>query len=272
MGTSHSDTWLRSTAAHSSKLQDCGSLDVNGHQLYWERYGDTQAPPVLLLHHGLGSARAWRRQIPAFVGAGWQVLACDRWGYGRSDERPRFQHAYLAMDAAEAFQVLGYLGIERLALVGHSDGGSIALLMAAEQPARITALVVVAAHIYFEPMMADGLDLIAQSALDPVLLQGLKREHGERAPTLIQAWTEHWRSAEAQSLNMNDRLPAIACPTLVVQGELDEHASAQHAIDISAGVKDSQLWLIPNVKHMPPHEIPEKFNQRILEFLAESGA
>ena len=253
---------------HPSQLQGSGSLDINEHQLYWERYGNDQNPTVLLLHHGLGSIRSWRRQIPAFVGAGWQALVYDRWGYGRSDERPYFQPEYLASDAEEAFYLLEALDVKDLALVGHSDGGSIALLMAADHPARFTAMVVVAAHIYFEPMMTEGLEQIAQSTLNPAWIEGLRREHGERAQRLAQTWVEHWRSADSQSLNMLDRLSTVSCPTLVVQGMLDEHATQQHAKDIQQAVQDSQLWLIPNVKHMPPHEIPEIFNQRVLEFLA----
>jgi len=155
--------------------------------------------------------------------------------------------------------------------VGHSDGGSIALLMASEQPSRFTAIVVVAAHIYFEPMMADGLELIAQSAQDAAVIKGLKREHGTRAPNLIHAWVEHWRLADSLSLSMRDRLPSVSCPTLVIQGEQDEHATPQHAIDIAAGVQKGQLWLIPDVKHMPPHEIPDIFNRRVLEFLDRSS-
>jgi pimeloyl-ACP methyl ester carboxylesterase len=59
---------------------------------------------------------------------------------------------------------------------------------------------------------------------------------------------------------------------MVVQGELDEHATPQHAVDIAEGVQRGSLWLIPEVKHMPPHEIPEVFNQQVLQFLADSTA
>jgi pimeloyl-ACP methyl ester carboxylesterase len=143
--------------------------------------------------------------------------------------------------------------------------------MAYEQPERVTAIVVVAAHIYFEPKMVDGLDLIVRSATDPALIEGLKREHGERAPRLLHAWVEHWRGADSQSLSMREYLPAISCPTLVTEGQLDEHAAPQHAVDISGGVQHSSLWLIPEVKHMPPHEIPDLF-RRVLKFLADSAA
>jgi pimeloyl-ACP methyl ester carboxylesterase len=272
MATSHSNRGFQTPADAHIERFDYGKVELHGHQLYWERYGDQQDPCVLFLHHGLGSIRSWRRQAPAFVRAGWQVLAYDRWGYGRSDERPSFEYGYLAKDTEEAFQFLEMLKIKELALVGHSDGGSIALLMASEQPARITAMVVVAAHIYFEPLMVGGLDLIEQSTTEPGLIEALEREHGERASRLVRAWVDHWRSTDPHSLNMQDHLAAITCPTLVIQGELDEHATPQHAVDIAEGVQDGHLWLIPKVKHMPPHEIPDLFNNRVLEFLAESGA
>jgi pimeloyl-ACP methyl ester carboxylesterase len=176
------------------------------------------------------------------------------------------------LDTEEAFALLDALEVKQLVLVGHSDGGSITLLMAAQQPQRIQALVTVAAHIYFEPMMSEGLDLIAESTKDSRMIAGLQREHGPRAERLVQAWVDHWRSASSQSLSMRSDLKDINCPALVIQGELDEHATPQHARDIAEGIQGSQLWLIPDVKHMPPHEIPERFNQRVLTFLSQAVA
>ncbi len=271
MATSHSKEKFGQRKTNSVDPSERGTFEVNGHKLYWERYGALHDPCAVLLHHGLGSIRSWRRQIPALLASGWSVLAYDRWGYGRSDQRPAFQYAYLAQDSQEAFALLDHLNINRVALMGHSDGGSIALLMAAAQPERVTALIVIAAHIYFEPCMIEGLEGIARSADDEAFIVALQREHGQRASHLLNAWVRHWRAAEAQSLNMCDRLAAISSPTLVIQGELDEHATPKHAIDIAEGVQQGTLWLIPEVRHMPPHEIPDVFNQKVVEFLVRSG-
>lgn len=244
-----------------------GWLEIGDHRLYWERYGDSEAPPVVLLHHGLGSIRSWRRQIPAFAAAGWQVIAYDRWGYGRSDPRPGFEEGYLLDDTREAVALLDALNLPRVSLVGHSDGGTIALLMAAENPERVERMVVVAAHIYIEPEVMDGLRGILERASKPPLATALQREHGERAAALVEAWAGHWLNAKETTLSMQHMLPKISCPTLVIQGELDEHATPQHAIDIAEGVRHGRLWLIPGVYHMPPHEIPENFNRQVLVFL-----
>jgi pimeloyl-ACP methyl ester carboxylesterase len=246
------------------------TLQVNDHALYVERHGSPEKGTLTLLHHGLGSVRSWRRQVPEFVDAGWEVIVYDRWGYGRSDPRPEFADRYLLQDAHEALKLLDLLNISQSALIGHSEGGSIALLIAALQPARITCLVVVAAHIYYEQKMKAGLLSIAGSAEEPPLSTSLKREHGGRAKALTRMWIEHWLGSDPSSLDMSDRLGDIRSPVLVIQGELDEHATLDHARDIASGVQLSELWLIPAVGHMPPHEIPDEFNRRILTFLSRN--
>jgi len=254
--------------SHSEQPGGKGFYAVNGHRLYWEQYGSDDAPALLLLHHGLGSIRSWRRQTGAFTNAGWRVIVYDRWGYGRSDLRPSFEASFLLKDAEEAFALLNHLGIRRLSLLGHSDGGSIALLMAAERPDLVESMVVVAAHIYYEKKMFPGLEMISEASKQPPYSKALDREHGDRARQLVDSWVRHWTETDSQSLDMREYLPKVTCPTLVIQGELDEHATPKHAVDISEGVRKGKLWLIPDVHHMPPHEIPQEFNQEVLRFLA----
>lgn len=250
-----------------------GWFRVNGHRLYYELHGSRSDPVVVLLHHGLGSILSWRRQIGPFADAGWQVLAFDRWGYGRSDPRPEFLPGYLRQDAAECMALIDHLEIERASIVGHSDGGTIALILAALYPERILRMALVAAHIYYEPKMGEGLLGIAEAAEAPPLATALAREHGSQARPLVEAWIDHWLGSHPASLSLRSELEKVACPVLVIQGELDEHATPKHAVDIAEAVQQGQLWLIPGVHHMPPHEIPNQFNERVLAFLSqESGS
>ncbi len=140
--------------------------------------------------------------------------------------------------------------------------------MASERPDLIESMVVVAAPIYFEPKMLPGLETISEASKQPPYSKALDREHGGRARHLVDSWVRHWKGTDPQKLDMRERLPKITCPTFVIQGELDEHATPQHAVDISEGVKNGQLWLIPGIHHMPPHEISEEFNEGVLRFLA----
>src|SRR5688500_3754877 len=113
-----------------------GFVRVDGRNLYWQRLdppGSAGRLPILLLHEGLGSVA----QCLA-AATGHPVLAHDRRGFGRSDPLPRPRGVdYLYEEGREALpRVMDALGIDRAGLVGHSDGGSIALVFAAAHPGR----------------------------------------------------------------------------------------------------------------------------------------
>ena len=204
---------------------ETGRFEVNGHDLHWERYGSENGRPILLLHHGLGSIRAWNRQIGPLVEAGWNVLAYDRRGYGHSDPRPEFQDRFLDQDTQEALQLLESLDLNQVDILGHSDGGTIALMLAAEHPNRVGRLVVVAAHVYIEPKMEKGLGEIGTTLESAAFIQALARQHGQKAEAQAHAWVDHWYRMGKEGLEIRPMLPKVACPTLVIQGELDEHAT-----------------------------------------------
>jgi len=138
-------------------------IDINGHVVNVQDEGEPHKPPVLLLHHGLGSVRAWRRQIAPLAEAGFRVVAYDRWGYGGSDCRDGLDLPTFSTDLQDLTALLDALDIQRAALVGHSDGGKIALYFASQQPERVTCLVTVAAHIYVEAKMESGLMGVRQA-------------------------------------------------------------------------------------------------------------
>lgn len=248
--------------------QERGRLEVDGHSLHWERTGDPGCPTVILLHHGLGSVRAWKRQTPALAAAGWQTLAYDRWGYGGSDPRSALDLPTFAADQRDLAAVMDAFALPAAALIGHSDGGTLALYFAARHPERVRRLVVVAAHIYVEVSMLPGLESVTRAyAQDAEVRAKLRRAHGEMTEAVFHNWVDGWRRPEHLTWDMRPLLHQIPCPTLVIQGELDEHATARHAHDIAGGVRQGTVWLIPGVGHMPPQEAPDLFNRRVLEFL-----
>ncbi|MEA3350982.1 MAG: alpha/beta hydrolase [Chloroflexota bacterium] len=244
---------------------------INNHDLYIETDGPTDAPAVVLLHHGLGSTRAWQAQVPALVEAGYRVVVYDRWGYGRSDPRPNLDAPTFDTDIADFRSVLDKLNLQRAALIGHSDGGTIALYIASQFPQLVVALVTVAAHIYLErATMEPGIQSIMQTyEQSPRFRKGLRRSHGEKTDDLIRSWHRDWHTAEALSWDMRPQLAKITCPTLVIQGEEDEHASSQHAIDIAENISGAELWLVPDGNHMIPQDSPKAFNRRLLQFLQD---
>jgi pimeloyl-ACP methyl ester carboxylesterase len=242
-------------------------MPVSGHRLYWEIHGPEHGDSLVLLHHGLGSVRSWRNQIAHFSGKGWQVLAFDRWGYGSSDERLDFNGDFMRQDAGEALELLDGLGITRASFLGHSDGGTISLMLAADRPKLVERLVAIAAHIYWEPKTVASIRKIRTSVDDPGMNSAWRREHGDKGPALVKNWADGWLQEDMIGLDLTGVLPKISCPVLVIQGEEDEYATPSQAVDLAKGIDAAQLWMIPNVGHMPPQEISGQFNARVSSFL-----
>ncbi len=251
-------------------------MHINNRNLYVEEHGSDQDPVVVFLHHGLGSTRAWRAQVPVFVEAGYRVIVYDRWGYGQSDPRPYLDVPTFEDDIADLKETLERLNVQQPALsepkgatlIGHSDGGTLALYFAEKYPDMVTSLVTVAAHIYLEPKMEPGIQGIkAAFEHDVRFRNGMRRAHGDKFEAVFNSWFDGWHKPAALDWDMRSLLSKISCPALVIQGEDDEHATPQHAIDIAVAIPDAELWLEPGVGHMLPQDEPEIFNQKVIEFL-----
>lgn len=162
-------------------------------------------------------------------------------------------------------------GERSFVLIGQSDGGTIALYFAAQYPQRVAALVTVAAHIYIEPKMQPGIEDIRQTfEQDTRFRAGLRRLHGDKTEAVFRNWYEGWRKPVSLAWDMRPLLRQITCPTLVVQGMDDEHATPQHAGDLAAAIPGAELWLEADVGHMLPQDKPEVFNHKIVVFLARN--
>jgi pimeloyl-ACP methyl ester carboxylesterase len=246
---------------------------VNGHNLNVERFGPKNGPAVGLLHHGLGSVKAWRGQILTLAELGYYVIAYDRWGYGGSEIRPGLDLPTFTSDINDLQCVFEQLGIHRAALVGHSDGGTIALYFAAQQSNLVSCLVTVAAHIYVEPKMESAILGIGRDfETDEHFRRGLQAAHGEKYEKVFYNWFNGWQRTEHRSWDMRPVLSQIGCPGLIVQGDADEHATPKHARDITEAIPGAELWLVPGAGHMLPQENTSLFNHRLLQFLDEHGA
>jgi pimeloyl-ACP methyl ester carboxylesterase len=241
---------------------------INNHHIHVETYEPDGGPLVVFLHHGLGSTQAWQGQLGAFASAGLRVIAYDRWGYGQSDPRPHLSVPGFEDDLADLQTLLSTLGSPLTTLVGHSDGGTIALYYASQNPERVAALVTVAAHIYLEPRMEPSVLKIKQAfEHDSRFRNGMRRIHGEKFESTFYNWFDGWFQSPALEWDLRPLLRKIQCPVLVIQGEEDEHATPQHAIDIADSIPNAQLWSVPGARHMLPKDVAETFNRKVLEFI-----
>ena len=233
-------------------------------------------PVLVFLHEGLGSTRMWKGFPQALCdAAGCDGLLFDRQGHGQSDpqQQPRTIH-YLHRYALEELpQVLAQAIPDRdYVTIGHSDGGSIGLLHAAEQPERLRGLITLAAHIYVEEVTLQGIRE-ARVAWDAgKLSRGLARYHGaDRVETVFMAWNATWQLPAFAHWNLAYALPAVQVPTCVMQGAGDQYATVQHMHDIAAGIPGATDLLLPDCGHSPHLENPEATQQAMLQVLQGWG-
>ena len=237
---------------------DSRSVVVDGASIIVERWGDGPAQ-IVLLHDGLGSIGQWRT-IPGRIAAetGRTVVAYDRPGHGRSTPVPSgpWPADWLHHEADRFARLLARLDVDRPLLIGHSDGGSIALLHAAATGGHgLRGLVTLAAHTWVEQRCVDGIvDMVAQR---DVIVGGLARYHDEPG-AVFDAWSGVWLSDGFRPWDIRDRLSPIACPVVVAQGRLDEYATEGHVADTVAAIgSNAEGLLLDGVGHLLHHQDPE---------------
>jgi len=209
---------------------------------------------LVFLHEGLGSIGQWRdfpRALAEATGLGAVVF--DRYGFGGSDLLARTDGTYLQReDLAGLAGVLDACHVRTPILIGHSDGGTIALLYAARYPERIRAVITEAAHVFVEEATLSGIHNAAQAFEAGDLRHRLARYHGENTDAMFRGFTEDWLSPRYRGWNIEACLPAIRCPVLVLQGEDDEYGTIAQVEAIAGGVSGrAQRVLIPGCGHAP---------------------
>ncbi|RCK75616.1 MAG: benzoate degradation ring-cleavage hydrolase [Anaerolineae bacterium] len=250
----------------NSKSLNSQHVRIRGHEIYLEQYDSGKAPLVVLLHHGLGSLKAWQAQLEFLMAHDISVLAYDRWGYGRSDDRPSLDPPDFKEDVRDLKALLSKEN-KALVLVGHSDGGNIALMYASRYPYNLLGVIVVAAHIYFEPRMAVGIQELLRSYQESDVFQkGLQRQHEGKA--VFERWFQAWAQLGVE-WDLRQNLALIQCPVLVVQGSEDEHATVQHAIDCAAALPKGRVEIVEGASHMLPQKSVDVFNQILIQSLLE---
>ncbi len=227
-------------------------------------------PTMVFLHEGLGSMASWRGFPAELVKAtGLPALLFDRRGYGRSDplDRPRGSD-YLHRSALDEFPaVLDACSVERPLLVGHSDGGTIGLIFAAQHPAA--AVVCLAAHIFVEDAARDGIRRTVALWQEGGLEARLRRIHGDKTGTVFWSWADTWLASWFDDWNIEDDLDRIQCPALLLQGDRDEYATPGHLDAIAAGLPgQARSVLLPKCGHAPHLQVPMVVIGEVVRFVA----
>ena len=264
------------------------SIDINGVRLEVKNIAASPAnaerAALVFLHEGLGSIAMWRdwpEQLCAATGrAGWVY---SRRGYGQSDSIPdvrgagRLHADYMHEEAWTVLPaLLRALNVENPVLIGHSDGGSIALLHASRFD--VAACVVMAPHVVVEGISITSIQEARKAFENGGLRARLARYHTDVDCAFWQ-WNDIWLSEEFRSFDIRDNCRSITAPLLAIQG-FDDPYGSMFQIDEIARVlnktggqvtenKSNQLQKLEQCGHSPHRDQPEIATQRIAEFLRD---
>jgi pimeloyl-ACP methyl ester carboxylesterase len=240
-------------------------------QLYYEQIaGDPRKPVLVFLHEGLGCTAMWK-DFPARLCArtGCAGLVYDREGYGQSSPLRRgrsihYLHEYAMDELPRVLERL--LDARPYIVIGHSDGGSIALIHAAGKPAGLLGVVTEAAHVFVEDVTLDGIR-VAQQAWEAGKLRGLERYHGAKSAQIFGAWADTWLRPEFAYWNIEYLLAAIDCPLLALQGSGDQYGSEAQLDAIVARVARARKHVVQECGHTPHQEKPDVLLAAMDEFI-----
>lgn len=217
--------------------------------------------PLVLLHEGLGSISSWGSFPQALAdAAGRRLLAYDRAGYGESDPRPGpWPAEFMHHEAVELDGMLRTEGIERVVLVGHSDGATISLLYPSQAPAggpQVLGIVSLSAHVMVEELNVEVIAGMRDTYHDG-LARPLARHHRD-ADTTFDLWSDVWVSERFRPWAIDGELGAITCPVLAVQGEADAYGTMLQIDRLAAAVAGPvETVALAGVDHWPHKEAPD---------------
>ncbi|WP_396429011.1 alpha/beta fold hydrolase [Limnohabitans sp.] len=239
------------------------------------------APTLVFLHEGLGSVRMWRDwPLTLCQQLGCSGLVYSRQGYGQSDPVPnvrgpavqegqqrtgRLQPDYMHREALVVLpELLRQRGIEKPVLLGHSDGGTIALLHAASFEAH--ACIVMAPHVMVEDVSLQAITLAREAFENGALRDRLMPYHANVDCAFWQ-WNDVWLSDAFRAFDIRQELPRIQAPLLAIQGANDPYGSMAQIDAIAAQAPQTQRLQLPACGHSPHRDHPLLVTQAIIDFL-----
>ena len=230
---------------------------VRGHKLEVQRIAGS-ARTLVFLHEGLGSVAMWR-DFPLKVAqaTGCSAVVYSRYGYGQS-EVLQGPHGvdYMHREALETLpELLERLEVREPVLVGHSDGGSIALIHAAAHRS-VAGVVAMAPHVFVEDLSVASIAEAKTAFQTTDLPQKLGRYHADAAKT-FRGWNDIWLHPDFRAWNIEDRLPKISCPVLAIQGFDDEYGTMAQLEAIARQTGGPvELLRLASCRHSPHRDQP----------------
>ncbi|CAA7627473.1 alpha/beta fold hydrolase [Magnetospirillum sp. SS-4] len=241
-----------------------GRIDLGDQFLEYKWLHPTAAgrPTLMLLHEGLGCVAIWKgfpERLAEATGCG--VFVYSRAGYGKSSPvtvpRPLTYMHHEGLDVLP--RLLAHLGLGDVVLVGHSDGASISLIHAGGTPAEtVRGVVAMAPHVMNEEVCVASIRLARTAYQTGDLRSRLLPLHHDNVDCAFWGWNHAWLDPDFMRWNLEEYLPGIRVPLMVIQGRDDEYGSSvqYESIRAKAGA-GAEVVLLDHCRHSPHKDQPE---------------
>ena len=236
--------------------------DVSLECLHLEVDGAEAKPKLVFLHEGLGCIELWRNFPENLCTTmGLSGFVYSRQGYGGSDPIPLPRPLdFMHQEAINVISpVLNEAKINSAILIGHSDGGSISLIHAgAIKDPRLKAVTTIAAHVLNEELTVKSIREAKKAYETKNLRERLKKYHGSNVDCAFWGWNDTWLNPDFWHWNLEEFLPGIKVPTLIMQGANDQYGTNKQIKAIEKGLTClTQTVIIPEAQHSPHLEQQE---------------
>jgi pimeloyl-ACP methyl ester carboxylesterase len=260
-------------------------IAVDGCETSYETEGEG---PAVVLIHGLGcSKRIWTR-LREELAQSYTVVAYDLRGSGDTIETGSAEELSLSVWSSDLRALLGALGIDRAALVGHSLGASVALKYALSWPDTVTALVLMGADPELSrlaPRMEKVVELIGRVGMEEWVAEHWSKNPPfsasslSRTPEILDeyralvlandagAYTRTCR-AIANAEPLTGQLAGVRQPALVLSGSDDDRTLPEAGRELAASLANASYIELDGVGHTAPLEAPNEVAEAIREFFA----
>jgi pimeloyl-ACP methyl ester carboxylesterase len=250
---------------------------VNGVNLFYESLGndDKGQSPIVLIHGSTITGQIDWGQIAPRLADEFKVFVPDCRGHGKSDGTHTYSFREMADDTAAFIRRMGY---EQAHVIGHSNGGNVALVTLVEHPEVTKTAVLQAANAYVTPYLIERepvvLDPEYYAKNNPDDVQMMIAAHGPKHGK------DYWRELLTETMKeiisepnyTQETLAKVSRPTLVIMGAEDKvNAPDRHAQFIGESIPEAEVWIPDKTGHNVHMEHPDEWIARVLDFLQRRG-
>jgi pimeloyl-ACP methyl ester carboxylesterase len=245
------------------QADESGLAPVNEIHMYYAIFNKGGKDPVILLHGGFANADFWGFEVPLLAET-HEVIVADSRGHGRStmSDQP-FTYNLMSSDV---LQLLNYLKIKKVSIVGWSDGGIIGLILAMRHPDRINKLFTYGTNFNHSGDSSEPMD----TAMSARFMAKVKADYHRLSPTpndFVKLRTALGKMYDAEPNLQPAEIKKIKAPTVIACGQYEQFIKREHFEELAHLIPGAKLVIIPNVSHGGPLQDPVSFHQAVIDLL-----